>query len=376
VGTVTVGTGSGAPFYAHGHAYLAGPYQSAPFSLAIITPAVAGPFDLGTVVVRSALYIDPNTAQVTVRSDPLPTILQGIPLDIRSLSVTMDRPQFTLNPTSCEPMAVAATAIAASSQAALSSPFQATHCATLPFKPSFSATTAGNGNFHGASLDVKIAQAPGEANIHKVDTQLPIALPSRLVTLQKACTEGQFDANPAGCPAGSIVGTATAATPLLNVPLTGPAYLVSHGGAAFPDLDIVLQGEGVKILLTGNTDIKKGITYSRFETVPDAPISSFELNLPGGPGAVLAATKNLCAPKTVTVTKHLTRRVHGRSRKVAIKVKQLVPEPLLMPTTITGQNGAVTQQNVKIAVTGCTKPKPKAKPKAKKAHRGHKGTRR
>ncbi len=375
VGTVSVGAGSGAPFYAQGHAYLAGPYKGAPFSLAIVTPAVAGPFDLGTVVVRAALYIDPHTAQVTVKSDPLPTILQGIPLDIRSIAVSMDRPQFTLNPTSCEPMAIAATAIAQSSEAPLSSVFQATSCASLPFTPSLSASTAGRtSKANGASFVVKVTQKPGETNIHKVDLTLPLALPARLTTLQKACTAAQFNTNPAGCPEGSNIGTAIARTPLLNSPLTGPAYLVSHGGAAFPDVEFVLEGEGVEIVLDGGTDIKKGITYSKFETVPDAPISSFETVLPQGPHSALSANANLCATtKTVTVKKHVTVHHHGHTTHVLRTLKkQVAATPLLMPTTITAQDGALITQNTKINVTGCPKPKRPTTKKTKTKARGKK----
>jgi hypothetical protein len=178
-----------------------------------------------------------------------------------------------------------------------------------------------------------------------------------LTTLQKACTEVQFAANPAGCPAGSTVGTATAHTPLLNVPLTGPAYLVSHGGAAFPDLDLVLQGEGIVIDLVGNTDIKKGITFSRFESVPDAPISSFDLNLPEGPHSALAAYGDLCAPtKSVTVRKRVTVRRHGHTLHLVRSVSQPVAERLLLPTTIVGQNGAQLTQTTPVTVTGCPRP--------------------
>lgn len=378
VGTVSVGAGSGAPFYAQGHAYLAGPYEGAPFSLAIVTPAVAGPFDLGTVVVRSALYINPHTARVTVKSDPLPTILQGIPLDIRSITVSIDRPQFTLNPTSCEPMAIAATVLARSSEAALSSPFQAIGCAGLPFKPALSASTSGKtSKASGASFVVDVTQKSGESNIHKVSLTLPLALPARLTTLQKACTEAQFNANPAGCPEGSNIGRATARTPVLNSPLVGPAYLVSHGGAAFPDVEFVLQGEGVEVILDGNTDIKKGITYSKFETVPDAPISSFETVLPQGPHSALAANTSLCATtKTITVKKRVTARSQGHTRRVTKSVKETVAAPLEMPTVITAQNGAVLKQSTKIAVTGCSKTKPKAKQKKTKAkHKRVKGKR-
>jgi hypothetical protein len=327
VGTVNVGAGSGTPFYVQGHAYFAGPYKGAPFSLVIDTPAVAGPFDLGTVVVRSGLYIDPATAQVTVKSDAIPQILDGIPLDIRSIAVNISRDQFTLNPTSCDPMAITGTAFGQSSEAPLSARFQAGGCASLPFHPSFTASTSGTtSKANGASFVVKVSQKGGEANIHKVDLQLPLALPARLTTLQKACTEAQFNANPAGCPEGSFIGTAIANTPVLPVPLTGPAILVSHGGAAFPDVEFLLQGDGVEIVLDGGTDIKKGITYSKFETVPDAPISSFETVLPEGPHSALAANAVLCG------------------------------QTLTAPTTLTGQNGAVVAQNTNIAVTGCGKP--------------------
>jgi hypothetical protein len=332
IGLAHVGAGSGAPFYAAGHAYLAGPYEGAPFSVVVITPAVAGPFDLGTVVVRSALSIDRSTAQVTVRSDPFPTILDGIPLDIRSIAVEIIRPGFTLNPTSCERMSVTGTVFAASSQAALSSPFQVGGCDGLPFKPSFTAGTKGKASkASGASLTVTVSAHPGEANVHRVDVQLPVQLPARLTTLQRACTETQFDTNPAGCPPASDVATAMVRTPLLNVPLTGPVYFVSHGGAAFPDLEVVLQGEGVTIELTGNTDIKKNVTYSRFEAIPDAPFSSFELNASQGPDSILAV--NLPARDGY----------------------DLCGQSLMMPTILTGQNGVVVTQDTKIQTTGCPK---------------------
>jgi|GEM_PF-401624 len=337
IGSVHVGVGSGAPYYVTGHAYLAGPYEGAPFSVVVITPATAGPFDLGTVVVRSALSIDPNTARVTVKSDPFPSVLDGIPLEIRSISVQVTRPQFTLNPTSCEKATVGATIVSTQgTQANLSSPFQVGGCNNLPFKPSFSASTQGkNSRAGGASLSVKVAQQSGEANIHKVDLQLPVQLPSRLSTLKLACTAAQFEANPAGCPAASNIGSGKATTPLLSVPLTGPAYLVSHGGAEFPDVEFVLQaveqGGTIRIVLDGKTQIVKGRTYSHFETVPDAPISSFETVLPQGPHSILATNV-------------------GQSAKFS-----LCGQKLTMPTTLTAQSGLVLQQNTTIAVNGCTK---------------------
>jgi hypothetical protein len=341
VGVVNITAGAGSqPIAVQGRAYLAGPYKNAPLSLAIITPAIAGPFDLGTVVVRVALYIDPNTAQIRAVSDPIPTILDGIPLDIRSVSLNMNRSGFTFNPTSCEPMSVTGEAISTLNQVAgLSNRFQVGGCQNLPFKPSMTISTQGKtSKANGASLTVKVSQQPGEANIHKVDLTLPAALPARLTTLQQACTEAQFNANPAGCPPGSFIGTAKALTPILSVPLTGPAILVSHGGAAFPDVEFLLQanerGANIRIDLDGRTDIKKGITYSRFETVPDAPITSFETVLPQGPHSVLSANGNLCTAK------------------------------LVIPTQLTGQNGATLTQSTKVAVTGC--PKTKALTRAQK----------
>jgi hypothetical protein len=343
VGSAHIGAGSGAPFYVTGHAYLAGPYRGAPFSIVVVTPAVAGPFDLGTVVVRSALFINPLTAQVSVQSDPFPTILDGIPLDLRSITVEVTRSQFTLNPTSCSKMSILGSSTGESSQAPLSSPFQVGGCTGLPFKPTFTASTQGKASkAKGASLSVKLTANPGEANVGKVDVQIPSQLPSRLSTLQKACTEAQFNTNPAGCPTASDVATATVHTPILNVPLTGPVYFVSHGGAAFPELVLVLQGEGVTIDLVGNTDIKGKVTYSRFEAVPDAPFTSFELNAPQGPYSILGANVPASAKYS------------------------LCGQNLTMPTVLTGQNGVVVKQNTKLAVTGCPKTTKKALTRAQK----------
>jgi hypothetical protein len=364
IGSVTVGAGPGPdPVYVQGSIYLTGSYKGAPFGESVVVPAIAGPFNLGTVVVRGAIYIDRSTAQASVVSDPFPTILQGVPLRVKTVHVQLDREGFVFNPTSCaeEQFTGAVTSVEGAS-AAVSSPFQAANCATLPFKPSFTALTAGKASkAGGASLDVKVASnggpqpGGGEANIKSVKVDLPKQLPSRLTTLQKACLASVFEANPAGCPNESDVGTATARTPVLANPLSGPAYLVSHGGAAFPDLEIVLQGEGIVLVLDGHTDIKKGITSSSFNTIPDAPISSFELKLPTGKFSVLSpylpekAKFSFCGQK------------------------------LTMPTKITGQNGAVIKQTTKITVTGC--PKAHVKKNAKKAGKakkaGHRpGTRR
>jgi uncharacterized repeat protein (TIGR01451 family) len=351
IGHVTAGAGAGPdPFYVQGgQAFLTGPYKGAPFGLSFVVPAVAGPFNLGSVVVRAAIHVDPHSAQITVVSDPLPTILQGIPLDIRAVNVTVDRPGFMFNPTNCEPLTVGGSLTSTQGAVAnVSSRFQAANCAALGFHPVFTVSTqAKTTKKNGASLDVKVGyQSGAQANIKSVAVTLPKQLPSRLTTIQQACTEAAFAANPASCPAGSNIGIATAHTPVLAGAFTGPAYLVSHGGAAFPDVVVVLQGEGITLDLVGNVNIKKGITKSDFATVPDAPISSFELSLPEGPHSALAAV-------------------------VPAKAKgNLCGQSLTMPTTMTGQNGAVVNQNTKIAVTGCPKVKKKAKARAKKRKHG------
>ena len=235
--------------------------------------------------------------------------------------------------------------------------------------PQSGTSASGTGSTSGTSGSASGSSAQTEeANIARVKVDLPKQLPSRLTTLQKACTAAVFDANPAACPAASIVASAKAITPILPVPLTGPAYFVSHGNEAFPQLILVLQGYGVTIDLVGDTFISKsGITSSTFAHVPDAPVSSFELTLPQGKYSALTANANLCKPtKTVTVKKKVTVKVHGRKRTVTRSVKQTVAEPLTMPTEFVAQNGAEIHQSTPISVSGCPKAH-KAKKPAKKA---------
>jgi hypothetical protein len=334
IGTATAGAGPGPhPFYTQGKVYLTGPYKGAPFGLAIVTLAKAGPFNLGNIVVRSAISVDPNTAAVTVTSDPLPQIHDGVPLRLREVNASVNREGFMLNPTNCSAQKVSATLSSAPPQsvsAQVSSPFHVGGCDSLPFSPKLTAEAGGQGSkANGTSFIVKVQAAPGQANIGKTFLQLPVALPSRLSTIQKACLAAVFEANPASCPEGSNIGMAVANTPLLKAPLVGPAYLVSHGNAAFPDVEFVLQGEGITQILDGKTDIKKGITYSRFETLPDAPVSTFETVLPAGPHSALTAN--------VPENEHFS----------------LCNTTLLMPTEITGQNGALLKQTTHIKVTGC-----------------------
>jgi hypothetical protein len=332
IGTATAGAGPGPhPFYQTGKAYLTGPYKGAPFGLAVVTPAVAGPFNLGNVVVRSTINVDEHTAAVTATSDPLPQFKDGVQLRLRKVNVEINRSGFLLNPTNCSPSQVAATLTGLQGTSVqVSSPFGMGGCKNLPFHPELTAEASGQGSkANGTAFTVKVKSSAGQANIGKTFLQLPVALPSRLTTIQKACLAATFEANPASCPEGSNIGMAIAHTPTLKVPLVGPAYLVSHGNAAFPDVEFVLQGEGITLVLDGKTDIKKGITYSRFETVPDAPVDTFETILPAGPHSALTAN--------VPESEHFS----------------LCNTTLVMPTELTGQNGAVIKQTTHIKVTGC-----------------------
>jgi hypothetical protein len=360
---VSVGVG-GTPFSVKGgKVFITGPYEGAPFGLSIVNPAKAGPYDLekdtpcDCVVVRAKIEVDPITAALTITTDNtgpyrIPTILDGIPLQIQHVNVTVNRPGFTFNPTNCEPMKItgALQSTEAASQS-LSVPFQVTNCATLAFKPGFKVSTTGKtSRAKGASLKVKLTypKVPfgSQANIRSVKVNLPKQLPSNLKTLQKACPHQTFEANPASCLPESRVGEARATTPLLPVPLTGPAYFVSYGGAKFPELVIVLSGYGVTLDLHGETFIDEhtNVTSSTFHTVPDAPVGTFELTLPQGKYSALAAPTPLCGRK------------------------------LVMPTMFTAQNGATLKQNTPISVTGCPRHKATTKKhKGNKANKHHNG---
>jgi hypothetical protein len=371
--------------------YLTGPYGGAPFGLSIVTHVIAGPFNLGTIVTRARIEIDPHTAQITVTTDPLPQVVAGVPTDLRLVNSVIDRPGFMFNPTNCDPSSFSGTAWGTpppgvggpGATAPISSHFQVGSCRGLEFAPKFTVSTSGRtSKASGASLTAKVSypNAPQgtQADIGSVKVELPKQLPSRLTTLQKACTNAQFEANPAGCPSASFIGHAVVHTPELPVPLEGPAIFVSHGGEAFPSLTVVLQGDGVTVDLVGATFINKaGVTSTTFKTVPDAPFSTFELTLPQGPFSALAANGDLCATtRTVTVKKKVTVRVRGRRRRVTRRVREALPGSLVMPNEFVAQNGAVLKQTTKIDVTGCARHKQAGK-KAKHNHgRKRKGKRR
>jgi len=298
VGTVTVGAGAGSdPFYASGKAYLAGPYKGAPLSLAILTPAVAGPFDLGTVVVRNALTIDPITAQAHAVSDPIPTILQGIPLDIRSIAVNLSKPDFTLNPTSCDPSAVTGSATSIFGQSAsLSDRFQVGDCARLGFKPSLKIKLkGGTKRSDHPALTAVLKARPGDANIAETSVALPRSEFLAQEHIRTVCTRVQFNAgagNGAGCPKGSIYGKASAITPLLDEPLSGPVFLRSSDNP-LPDLVVALHGQ-IDFNLVGRIDSINGGIRTSFESVPDAPVTKFVLRMQGGRKGLLDNSRNLC----------------------------------------------------------------------------------
>jgi hypothetical protein len=298
IGIVNVGAGAGpSPFYVQGHAYLAGPYKGAPLSLAIITPAVAGPYDLGTVVVRSALEVNPFTSQITVKSDQIPTELKGIPLDVRSIAVKMNRSNFTLNPTSCESMLVGGSMTSTVNQTVtLSNRFQAGNCGNLGFKPKLNITLKGSTTRTGHPALKAVLTYPktgAYANVRRAQVNLPHSEFIEQNNLNKTCTkpvllEGK-------CPANSIYGKAKAWTPLLDKPLEGNVYLVGGFGFKLPALVAELNGQ-IRILLAGKVDSgpNKGIRNT-FEAVPDAPVEKFELNLKGGPKySLLINSENLC----------------------------------------------------------------------------------
>ncbi len=351
--TVSVGLGGNPYTVTGGRVYITGPYKGAPYGLSIVNPAKAGPFNLGEVVVRAKIEVNPTNAALTITSDStgpyaIPQIIDGIPLEIKHVNVSIDRQDFTFNPTNCAPQEIGGSLT--SSQGSVSTlhvPFQVTNCAVLKFKPIFTVSTSGKtSRANGASLNVKLTYPKAafgtQANIGKVKVDLPKQLPSRLTTLQKACPAGTFEANPASCPPDSRIGSATATTPVLPVHLEGPAYFVSHGGQKFPELIVALSGEGVTVYLHGETFISPaGITSSTFRTIPDVPIGVFELKLPQGPDSALAANGNLCATK------------------------------LVMPTIFVGANGLNLKQSTPITTTGCPKHKTKKTKKAVKAKHGN-----
>jgi hypothetical protein len=354
IGTVQAQAGPGPnPLQVGGHAYFTGPYNGGAFGLSVVVPAIAGPYNFGNVIVRQSLRVNPITAQITDVSDPFPTILDpvgangqtnGIPIKLRRVDVTINRPNFTFNPTNCSKLQVAGTITSAQGlSSTLATPFQVTNCATLKYEPKLSVTTAAHSSkANGASLVFKISYPKGamgsQSWFNEAKFDLPKQLPARLTTIQKACVAATFEHNRGACPAASIIGHAVVHTPVLPVALEGPVYFVSYGGAAFPDAVLVLDGYGVHIELHGNTFIngKTSITSATFRNTPDVPFESIEVTIPSGKFGEFGA--------------YLPASAHG----------SFCGQKLVMPTLFKAQNGLEIHQNTAVGVTGCPKAKTRA----------------
>ncbi len=295
LGTVTVGAGAGpTPIYLQGKAYLAGPYKGAPLSMLIVTPAIAGPFDFGSVAVRAALYVDPESAQGKVVSDPIPTILQGVPTDVRSIAVRIDRQNFTLNPTSCEAKALTAEAISVTGNVAnLQNRFQVLGCTNLGFKPKLALKLKGGtkrGDHPALTAILTYPSKGAYSNIAKAQVALPHSEFLDTTHIKTICTRVQFASNT--CPKGAIYGFARAISPLLDKPLEGPVYLRSSSNP-LPDLVADLNGQ-IHVVLAGKVDSINGGTRNTFQAVPDAPVTKFTLSLPAGKKGLLQNSTDIC----------------------------------------------------------------------------------
>jgi hypothetical protein len=315
IGAVTTGVGAGThPLYLPGKVYLAGPYRGAPLSLVAVIPAVSGPYDLGNVAVRAALRVNPETAQVTAVSDPLPQIFGGIPLRLRQILVNLNRPGFALNPTNCDPLSVSAQI--SGDEGAVSNPsenFQVSNCASLPFAPKLTTQVSGSTNHNGnpaLKTELTFPQTGPNANVSRVSVTLPHSEFLDNAHIKSPCTRVQFSA--AQCPPGSQLGFAKAETPLLEKPLEGPVYLRANGGERkLPDIVAQLKGQ-IDIQLVGFVESVHGQLRTTFQTVPDAPVSRFTLNLDGGNKGLLVNSINLCS-----ATEHVNVQIDGQNGKTA-----------------------------------------------------------
>lgn len=301
VGTVTVGAGAGGdPAYLGGRAYLTGPYDGAPYGMAIVLSASAGPFDLGTVVVRGEIALDFTTARLTITAGPFPTTLQGIPLRIKNFALTVDRPGFMVDPTECAQQTIAGIVDSTEgARAAVSAPFRVVGCSRLPFAPTVLANAeAPASRANGVGLDLKITYPKGvQAGTQAVTMELPRQVRARLTTIQQTCRGEKFTINPALCPPGANVGSGTVRSTILPAPLTGPIYMVK-GAGLLPHLVMRLQGDGLTVQLDGTIQIsKEGITSAVFEGIPDVPLSVLNIALPRGPHSALGSNSNICARK-------------------------------------------------------------------------------
>lgn len=335
IGSTAIAAGAGPhPFHLPGKVFLTGPYRGAPFGLSIVVPGTAGPFDLGTIVVRATVSVDPWDARVTIATDSLPRILRGIPLRIRGFDLTSgDRPGLFLAPTSCEARSVSATALSTGGAAAsLTAPFLLAGCPGLRFSPRISASTSARvTRAGGAALRFAVRNRSGaQANLRAIQVNFPQQLSPRLPAIQAACATRAFAADPASCPPASVVGRVRVRSSILDAPLSGPAYLVSRGSAALPRIVLLPEARGIVLRIAGSLRIARdGTAAAAFDAIPDAPISSFVLSLPRGPHSALGAN------------------FLDASRG------SLCRRTLTMPAAIVGQNGARVARSVPVTVSGC-----------------------
>ncbi len=328
IGSVVVGAGAGtAPFYVKtGRAYLTGPYKGAPYGISIVVPAIAGPFNLGNVVVRSAIFVDKHTAELRVISDPLPSVLQGIPLDVRDVRVAVDRRDFTVNPTNCARKTISGVLTSTEGKSAnVSSRFQVGECASLAFKPKLGVSVGSSGHTARNAtvpLTTTLRMPAGNANLRSVRVTLPKTINARLTVINRACTRAMYEIG--RCEAARA-GTATAATPLLSKPLRGNVYFVKNGNP-IPDLFIALRGQ-VSFDLIGKVSIPNS-TYlaTTFDSIPDVPVKRFTLKLFPGKKGTVGAAANLC-----------TRGARDQKAKL----------------DFVGQNGRAVHVDQKLDIQGC-----------------------
>jgi hypothetical protein len=334
IGSTDVGLGVGVPLtYVSGKVYLAGPYRGAPLSIVVISPALAGPYDLGVVTVRTALQVDPTTAQPIAVSDPFPLIYQGIPVRIRDIRINLDRPGFVLNPTSCAQKQIAAhltgtggdlSSTADDTAADLSERFQAADCGALGFKPKLSFRLFGATRRGGhPRLKAFLKPRPGDANFAAASVALPRSEFLDQGHIKTVCTRVQFAAH--ACSSGSIYGHAIARTPLFDTPLEGPVYLRSSSHQ-LPDVVAALRGpdsQPIEVDVVGRVDSINGGIRTTFEFVPDAPVSSFLFTLQGDKKGLLINSTNLCAKVNRATAKFTAQ----NRRKVVLHPVLKVPCP-------------------------------------------------
>jgi hypothetical protein len=322
IGTSNVAAGPGGhPFHAIGKMYLAGPFKGAPLSLVVITPALAGPFDYGTVVVRVALHVNPTTAQVSAVSDTVPSIVGGVPIRMRSIQVNIDRPNFTINPTNCSPFSIDSQGIGDQGTITdFSSYFHAVNCSVLGFKPHMTITQLGGRKATARSQDpalqFDLRTRPGDANIKSVAVTLPKAFAIDQRHLGNICSKAQLAAE--RCAGRQAIGTVTTTTPLLDQPLSGPAYAVS-GFGKLPHVVFILNGQVLIMPEAESSSVKGGHVKTTVPVVPDAPIGHFRLTLFGGRKGYIVNTRNLCAAPAGTTVSYTGQNGKTTSERVMTK---------------------------------------------------------